>query len=764
MLSLLMLVADTLVPAFSLRHSWNPNDVLTLEDIDQKNFHLFEGDPVQVDHFKVLLSESSYMLVGGRNNVFNISLLDLSEDPDRRLKWEPNKNDKKLCNEKFGEDSKDERLRSKCENFIQVLGKMNDGKLYVCGTNAFKPLCRIYQYKEANYPIQFPEYVSDHEENGQARSPYDPEHNSTSIYKDDKLYSASVADFNARDPMILRSEAKESSNNLRTAQHDSNMLNDPNFVSSFDIEDKIYFFLRENAVENINCGKAIFSRVARVCKNDHGGQVEEGVWTSFFKARLNCSFPGDIPFQFDEIQSTSKFGDGNYMPTKDSHNRTKMVYGVFNTPDNSIQGSAICAFTLDDIERAFQGKFKDQQTAIHNWLSVPMDKTPTPHPAAVCTNDSKAISDQTLTFIHKHSLMDAAVGAVGGEPVLIQTLSSGRFTAVAIDWQVLASRWYYYDVMFVGTTDGRVLKAVNVGHEGQVRSIVIEDLQVLDPDEPVRELKIFRRAEIERLIVISRENIKSISLHRCDRHKSCGDCVALQDPYCAWHGDKCTSGTSRGVQDVLNGDTSLCPDGGIREETVELYITTTELPTPATCPACSCNCSETKVDVHANASDKTSNGPLRPLPDSEDQGVDVVAQSRADPCENKFIPVRTDDQVYTASTLAIASVVSIVVAALVGFVIGYRVSLCRNNTRDAEQVISYEQHFGSLRKGSNRHSINEATHNIYSDPSVQKQLNNKANIQPNILVSNNITGKSPNLPNGQIESKTVTPKQAKTYL
>ncbi len=40
----------------------------------------------------------------------------------------------------------------------------------------------------------------------------------------------------------------------------------------------------------MNCGKAVFSRVARVCKNDVGGTRSlNAKWTSFLKARLNCS-------------------------------------------------------------------------------------------------------------------------------------------------------------------------------------------------------------------------------------------------------------------------------------------------------------------------------------------------------------------------------------------------------------------------------------------------------------------------------------------
>ena len=57
----------------------------------------------------------------------------------------------------------------------------------------------------------------------------------------------------------------------------------------------------------MNCGKSVFSRVARVCKNDVGGTRSlNAKWTSFLKARLNCSVPGNYPFYFDEIQDISK--------------------------------------------------------------------------------------------------------------------------------------------------------------------------------------------------------------------------------------------------------------------------------------------------------------------------------------------------------------------------------------------------------------------------------------------------------------------------
>lgn len=80
-------------------------------------------------------------------------------------------------------------------------------------------------------------------------------------------------------------------------------FSEPNFVNSIEYGEKVYFFFRESAIENINCGKAVFSRVAQTCKNDQGNYHNE--WTTFFKARLNCSVPGDFPFYFDEIRKCS---------------------------------------------------------------------------------------------------------------------------------------------------------------------------------------------------------------------------------------------------------------------------------------------------------------------------------------------------------------------------------------------------------------------------------------------------------------------------
>lgn len=70
----------------------------------------------------------------------------------------------------------------------------------------------------------------------------------------------------------------------------------------------------------MNCGRTVYSRIARVCKNDMGG-FRENIWTTFLKARLNCSIPGQFPFHFNEIQ------DAVYSHADDT------LYAIFSTAE-----------------------------------------------------------------------------------------------------------------------------------------------------------------------------------------------------------------------------------------------------------------------------------------------------------------------------------------------------------------------------------------------------------------------------------------------
>ncbi len=178
--------------------------------------------------------------------------------------------------------------------------------------------------------------------------------------------------------------------------------------------------------------KAVFSRVARVCKSDRGGPHRFSTrWSSFLKARLNCSVPGEVPFAFDELQATTGFVDSGV------GGDDRVVYGVFTTGDNAIAGSAVCAFSVDDMRRAFEeGPFKNQETIYSNWLPTSRSQVPRPRPGMCSNSSSFSLPETHLNFIRHHPLVDWAVGGTTRSPVFVRTAREERLTVIEVDPKV----------------------------------------------------------------------------------------------------------------------------------------------------------------------------------------------------------------------------------------------------------------------------------------------------------------------------------------
>ncbi|GBP15407.1 Semaphorin-1A, partial [Eumeta japonica] len=543
------------------------------------------------------------------------------------LEWHSTDAHRQLCELKG--KSPDE-----CQNYPRVAVRAH-GRLLVCGTNAFKPLCRRYAHRAPHHY---------NETDGSGRSPYDPQHNSSAIFVDrrvvittgrfhvwesranankarrdpaanriitfpyrvwncvdgprgerhgraarasgticidrtftrpptsrprpaggpgptrdwlkrlderGKLYTATAADFSGTDPLVYREP-------VRTERSDLRLLNDPSFVGAVATQTH-----------------AIYSRVARVCINDKGGpHTYSDRWTSFFKARLNCSIPGEYPFYFDEIQSSSELISGVY---GSGNGKNDILYAVFSTPQNAIGGSAVCAFSMRDIVDTFEGPFKDQETMNSNWLPLEREKVPKPQPGS-CKEDSRSLPDSAVSFIKTHPLMDRAVPSFLARPLLIRVSLQYRFSAIAVHPHVQAMNGNKYDVIYVGTDDGRVIKAVNVAaNEGDfnatvdeenrnpVRTAVISEVQVLPLGMPIKQMHV--ALTTEKLIVASNDVIKAVSLSHCGSIQSCRECVALQDPHCAWDSkqQQCTwvgnrqfPNPDRFLQNVEFGKTDIC--------------------------------------------------------------------------------------------------------------------------------------------------------------------------------------------------------------
>ncbi|CAG9581459.1 unnamed protein product [Danaus chrysippus] len=668
----------------------------------------FVGNTTGPNHFRILDKDDFSILVGGRSMVYNLSLYDLSENVEQRIEWQSTVAHRELCLIK-GKSADD------CQNYLRVATRAH-GRLLVCGTNAFKPMCRRYARHPPNHSLE--------EFDGTGRCPYNPQHNSTAIFTDGHLYTATAADFSGSEPLIYREP-------VRTEHSDLRLLNDPSFVGAVASTSHVYFFYRETAVEYMNCGKSVYSRVARVCLNDKGGPHPfNDRWTSFLKARLNCSIPGEYPFYFDEIQATTEIINGVY---GNGGNRNDIVYAVFTTPQNAIGGSAVCAFAMRDILDAFEGPFKGQKNMNSNWLQLPKEKVPQPPQPGSCVEDSRTLSDSAINFIKTHPLMDKAVPSFLARPILIRVSLQYRFSAIAIHPQVQSMNGNKYDVMYVGTDDGRVIKAVNVAsNEGvfdasmdeygknPVRTAVISEVQVLPPGVPIKQMHV--ALTTEKLIVSSGDMIKAITLSHCANVQSCRECVGLQDPHCAWDskqqqcswvGNRQFPNPERFLQNIETGKTDICNK------------------LPSLLPS----------DRHANRNPVTKKpqsdpNPHQPNNDIQNEILIEVVETNVlsedkDTSNNKhetdLLTVEAAGNIYSAQALLTAVVASCLVTLMVGFVIGYLFS-----RRFRHPFFTDTSPFNEQHNQLNRLSPLETPLNVNSGymPPRSKNVNIVANVCP----------------------------------
>ena len=266
-----------------------------------------------------------------------------------------------------------------------------------------------------------------------------------------------------------------------------------------------------------------------------------------------------------------------------------------------------------------------------------------------------------------------------------------QFREVTVDSQVNTPDGQSYDVLFVGTTKGRILKIVNIAGPSQstftTKSVFIEEMLVFPPEVTIGKLKIVRPHFIEklrtqenkepRLVILTKDSIISIPVARCRVAKSCHECVLLQDPYCAWDIEigRCTAlydvitypdgagepDAGRYIQSVVSGKHSRC---GPPSQNLASHINRANL-----------NSLDERNSVHFLL---TKEGMMAP-PSSDrilDQGLsnnhitDEIEIEGVD-----IIAVPADDVMnvahYSAEELSMAVATSCVCALVLGFITGF---------------------------------------------------------------------------------------------
>ncbi|XP_062969941.1 semaphorin-3B [Cynocephalus volans] len=518
--------------------------------------------------------ERGRLFVGAENHLASLSLDNISKRA-KKLAWPAPVEWREECNW-AGKD-----IGTECMNFVKLLHAYNRTHLLACGTGAFHPTCA---FVEVGHRLEEPMLRLHLRklEDGKGKSPYDPSHRAASVLVGEELYSGVAADLMGRDFTIFRSLGQRPS--LRTEPHDSRWLNEPKFVKVFWIpesenpdDDKIYFFFRESAVEAAQAlGRLTVSRIGQICRNDVGGQRSlVNKWTTFLKARLVCSMPGvEGDTHFDLLQ------DVFMLSSRDR--RAPLLYAVFSTSSGIFQGSAVCVYNMNDVRRAFLGPFAHKEGPTHQWVSY-QGRVPYPRPG-MCPSktfgtfsSTKDFPDDVIQFARNHPLMYNSVLPMGGRPLFLQVGAGYTFTQISADRVAAADG--HYDVLFIGTDAGTVLKVISVpkGSRPSAEGLLLEELHVFEDSAAVTSMQISSKRH--QLYVASRSAVAQIALHRCAAHgHACAECCLARDPYCAWDGAACTRfqpSVKRRFrrQDVRNGDPStLCSGESSRPALLEQKV------------------------------------------------------------------------------------------------------------------------------------------------------------------------------------------------
>uniref|UniRef100_A0A8C1KW07 Semaphorin-4G n=1 Tax=Cyprinus carpio TaxID=7962 RepID=A0A8C1KW07_CYPCA len=469
---------------------------------------------------KLLCQESIFTSLDSSRILVNLVL--------GQIDWEASDDQKQQCLNK-GKDNKTE-----CYNHIRFLQRFNSTHLYTCGTHAFSPLCAYIDGREFKISSAF--------EEGREKCPYDPTKGYTGLLIDQQMYTASQYEFRSF-PDIRRNSPNPT---LRTEEAPTQWLQEADFVgsalvrknvsSSVGDEDKIYFFFTEKSQElSPYFSHSRVARVARVCKRDRGGLLTlQKKWTSFLKARLVCSLP-DYEFHFNVLRSVF-FLEG-------SGPQDSVFYGIFGLEWKNVKASAICQYSVSDIQWAFDGPYMESREESSSKWTQYTGKVPEPRPGSCITdqlrakgiNSSTNLPDDVLHFVRRHPLMYRQILPQKQRPLLFRR--NVDYTKIAVH-RVTGLDDQIYHVLFIGTDEGWLQRAVKV--DGQLH--IIEELQLFEKPQPVESIIISEKQMS--VYVGSPTSVVQLPLSTCSRYSSCFDCVMARDPFCAWDGLECVEITS----------------------------------------------------------------------------------------------------------------------------------------------------------------------------------------------------------------------------
>ena len=432
--------------------------------------------------------------------------------------------------------TRDQLGPEECKNFVSVIQPLPDTAdanpmIMVCGSNSFQPKCTLHQ---RNMLSNFTKLTAD----GVRDAGYSPHRNTDSIVavlaSNGRFFSATRFEPYAPHTLIGMSPG--------TLQHDSTFtvlsprsdpvwLNQPNFISIYELGDHIYFFITERAIE-VNQGLSVrYSRAIRICKTDEGignHNVDLNHFLTYQKARMECSFQGEsgsIPYFYNDLKST--FLD-------QSVSESPVLYGIFNSAINGPAGGAICKFSFDSddvgsLKHVFEGETSTYLVPGNDDPDVWEQSNPVPTFGCPGTQSTQ----RPLEDAAKYQLLYNSITPTQEQPLFI---AAGEFLD-KIAAETIRYKNNTQEIIYYTNMQGDVKQVILSGIKSYNHTI----LQSRD-QEQIEELILHRSNNSERSIYFStNDNIVRIIRGQCSRYSDCFSCLDSRDVYCGWNGNACVN-------------------------------------------------------------------------------------------------------------------------------------------------------------------------------------------------------------------------------
>ncbi|NXR96658.1 SEM3D protein, partial [Hypocryptadius cinnamomeus] len=538
--------------------------------------HLLLASGDGMDFQALLVDEDrAWLMVGAKNHIFLLHLDHPSREPEK-IFWPAPREQVEHC------QLAGKNVETECANFIRLLQPFNQSHVFACGTGSYQPVCAFIQLGARGKGARAPrmQLVTHSLESGRGRCPYSPHEPFTGLLIGGELYSGTSSDFMGSSAAFFRTWVHGAEQSyIRTEQNQDHWLHEPVFIGAYTIpdtynphDDKVYIFFRETAMDAGQWEQRhIHARVARVCK-------------VMLPRRELCGEKGSTPTQPAEegppafprfpccwLISTSlnrSFGTDTVKPC---------------APDSGVfSGSAVCIYSMAALRAAFSGPFAHKEGFDYRWVEY-KGRVPYPRPGT-CPSETydpllqstKDFPDELISFMRSHQLMWEPVYPQGRQPVLVRVNVPYRLRRLLVHRLDTESR--DYDVLFLGTDDGKVLKVALAGGASRGPEVIsLEEISVTKVPSPILDMKLSPKRQ--ELFVSSTHGLLQLSLYRCELYgKTCTDCCLARDPYCTWDSKTCapqllTEKRRARCQDVLKAEPlSQCQDTAEGTAAVEKVV------------------------------------------------------------------------------------------------------------------------------------------------------------------------------------------------